>query len=343
MLEKERARTTRSTWLTTLVGLALLGLLGFYFWYGYQRFREVTEPEKLVDVAQLMLDEQLPEARRSLEAEIAKNAPVWAQTLSEQAVGSMPMAREQLREYILKGIEKQEERLLTITTEQFRGALQKNHDELAKLFRELQTNPTLAEGQLETLEKMLEAEFASDMKAESALLLETLQVLNKELARFREGKDLTEDEQVMRRALLLARTLVTESGGASASTNLVPLYPQTVKPLPTEAVKARVSEKLQERALDPEAVKQAAEEKERTKSAEEAVKTGEPKGEGELEKRTVEPVEEGKVKDESEKKREGGRPREKPEKFEKVDPEVKGVPEEVKKGVGGGGATIAAR
>jgi hypothetical protein len=59
-LARERSRTARATVFSVIVALLALCAAGAYFAYGYKLFVEVTEPEKVVDVAEGLIDEKLP-------------------------------------------------------------------------------------------------------------------------------------------------------------------------------------------------------------------------------------------------------------------------------------------
>ena len=66
-------------WTTFLVLLMLLlGLMAFYFWFGYTQIHEVTRPDKLVGMAETMLNDNLPVARQQIEEQVTTSAPTWA-------------------------------------------------------------------------------------------------------------------------------------------------------------------------------------------------------------------------------------------------------------------------
>jgi len=86
LLKDLSAKSTRSARLTILLGGLLLALMAFYFIYGYQQISTLLEPDTLVSLGEQWIEEQLPEARKAAEAEVRKSAPVWAASLSKQAV-----------------------------------------------------------------------------------------------------------------------------------------------------------------------------------------------------------------------------------------------------------------
>jgi hypothetical protein len=230
-LAAERSRTNRSTLLTLIVALGVLGLLSCYFYWGYQQFAPVAQPNLLVDAADQWVNDKVPEIRQQMEVEITKSAPTWAKTLSKQAIDGLPTARQRLEDYIVERVDAEAEKTIQLSSEHFRETLQKNKPEIQKLFKDLETSDTLAEAQVDTLEKMLEAELSADMKRHSADFLEALGSVNDQLARFRDGKDLTEVEEIKRRLLLLARAIQARSSTGTQPVTLAPLYPQVARPV----------------------------------------------------------------------------------------------------------------
>src|SRR5436305_11862331 len=87
-LAVQRVRTNRASVATLIIGLIAVVALSIYFYIGYTWIAWGSQPERLADLADQMADENLPEIRQNLEAEIVKSAPSWAQGLSKQAQDS---------------------------------------------------------------------------------------------------------------------------------------------------------------------------------------------------------------------------------------------------------------
>src|SRR5215469_4901288 len=83
-LASQRRHLARRTRFTAFVALLLLIVLGGYFYFGYKNFDEVTRPEMIVQVAETFVDSNLPELRKSLQAEIVRSAPGWAEQFSKE-------------------------------------------------------------------------------------------------------------------------------------------------------------------------------------------------------------------------------------------------------------------
>src|SRR6266852_3389149 len=95
-LTRQRKRIDGSTTLMTVVGIIALLAVAGYAWYGYREISIFTDPNKIVDLGQQLLDDNIPQLRRKLETEIGQAAPQWASTLSKEALGALPAGRKRL-------------------------------------------------------------------------------------------------------------------------------------------------------------------------------------------------------------------------------------------------------
>jgi hypothetical protein len=214
-LERELAaksrQANRSSTATALVGAVVVVLLAGYFAYGYSQIQEVTRPARLVDTAQSMIDDNLPNARKSVEEEVTKSAPVWAEHLSKQAVDAFPSAREKFRDLIIERIDASIDEAKIFSQDQFQAFLDKNGEALNKKFEELANKPELADASLAELEAMLETQFKTDMQFQSKELLNALISCNARLKKLSEGKGLDSKDQLWVTTLQLLRRLQEEN------------------------------------------------------------------------------------------------------------------------------------
>jgi hypothetical protein len=206
-LIRQRQRLNSTTTLTGIVGIIALLAVAGYSWYGYREISLFTNPEKVVDLGQQMLDDNLPELRRKLELEIVESAPQWASTLSKEALGSLPAGRKQLEKMAMENMDDALSQTRSITKEHFRSFLDKNKDHLKKNFEELAKSPDLAETTLADLQKDLQEDLGVDFQADAAALLKEITIANKAFKKLREGKDLNQQEQLERRNWMLARAV----------------------------------------------------------------------------------------------------------------------------------------
>jgi hypothetical protein len=209
-LAQLRRRANRATALTAIVGLAALVLIGGYFYYGYTQVRQLTQAEKLVVLGQTMLEDNLPGIRKSLEEEVSRSAPAWAEELSKQAQTSMPTGRQKLEDYIIGQVDSSVNEAALLTDNHFRTFLRTNRPLLEQKFKELGSSPKLAERSLAEVEIPLEDELREDMQVQARELLDALFVSNLRLEELKRGKKLSPEENLERRVLMLARRLQLE-------------------------------------------------------------------------------------------------------------------------------------
>lgn len=209
-LAAARRRASLSTALTMIVGVLAIGLLSAYFAYGYTQIAEVTKPEKLVEVAEALINQNLPEARKAVEAEVDKSSPVWAENLSRQAIQSLPGGREKLEDYVLGQIDTILDQGDVLSEDRFREVIRENRPALEKKLEELATNQDLADSSFEEIERMLDLRLGDDMQLQARTVLEALISANQKLGRLANPANLTEKEQLERRFMMIARRLQLE-------------------------------------------------------------------------------------------------------------------------------------
>jgi hypothetical protein len=237
-LARERGRTSRATFFTVAVAVIALLLVGGYFAYAYKLFAEMTEPEKIVDVAEGLIEEKLPEARTALEDQIIKSAPQWAEGLSKQAQDGLPEARRRLTDRFLVEAEKAAGEANVLTEEHYRKFLRANKPALEETIKDLAKSPDLAEESLQRIELPLENELVGDMKLDAHEVCRDIVSVRANLQRLSGGKGLTPEQKVERRVWMLARRLHAEGTGSTPSESSPALTPVAAKPKgPAEAPK----------------------------------------------------------------------------------------------------------
>lgn len=244
-----RKRTDRSTTLTLIVGVLVLAALSYYFYFGYTQIRSVMDADTLVTYAQQMLEENLPDALRQVESEIKTSAPVWAKTLSQNAVASIPSARMKLEEYVLEQADATLKEVNVMSDDHFRKFVRENRAEIEQKFKELGDNPKLAEKSLLDLESRLDREMQKEMQTQAGDFLVSVAMANAQLKKLAAGKNLTPVEEHERFVLMAARRMQKDNlerdraDGPSATSGPV----KTVKAsLPAKQAEKKPEEKRQE-------------------------------------------------------------------------------------------------
>ncbi len=208
-----RRGASRSATSTLILGLFMVALLSFYFYSAYNAVREMTEPPQLVGVAQNLIDENLPQARESIQGVVNESAPQWAEGLSRQALAYAPRGREQIETMVLEQVDNAIEHQGLIGEDTFRNFLQTNRALIERDLKDLASTPQLAEARMNELVAALEAQYATDFKAQFQELFGALLTTNERLAQLQSGKDLTPADEVEREVLMLARRIQSERVG----------------------------------------------------------------------------------------------------------------------------------
>lgn len=139
-LHRLQVKINRSTQLTIIVAILLMGALGGYLYYGFRMWDYVTEPKNLVNYLGVKLDDMIPGAKKSLEDEIEKSSPQWAEHLSEKMLASVPDARKKVEAFVLEQMEATIQKAHLVTEKGFRTFLQKNRPMLEKQYTDLAAN-----------------------------------------------------------------------------------------------------------------------------------------------------------------------------------------------------------
>jgi hypothetical protein len=209
-LAQVRARINRSSILTAIVGAVALALLAGYFYYGSLLWAEVSNPDKLVNLAQTMFDDSIPDASKILEKEVVKSSPKWAEGLSKQLLASVPDGRKQLEKLVIDQLDQSIQEADLVTEKEFTSFLRKNRTVMDERFKELGKNPKLAEQSVAELVSLLEEDAQLDLKTDATHLLKTLKFLVKNGREISTGRDLDEGQRLERRAWMLGRALFLE-------------------------------------------------------------------------------------------------------------------------------------
>lgn len=202
-----RNKLARENMFTLVVSLILMGVVFGYFLYGYFEIRSVLVPSTLVQLAGRTVDDKLPELRGAVVSEVETNAPVWAEQLSGQAVETVPSMREQIEEYTLKGVDEAVDRSVNLTEEKFRQFLQENRNEINKAIQELEANQSISEETMAGIEQGMNEQLNTNVQAQAAEVLVTLEEVNSKLNHLTDGEGLSELEQLEREFLMILRRM----------------------------------------------------------------------------------------------------------------------------------------
>jgi hypothetical protein len=199
-------RLNREVLITSLLGLVTIVAICGYFYYGYTQINELLQPKTLVNYAGTMAQDKLPELRQQLEAEVEKNAPVWAEELSRQAVSSMPQVREQLEEHIISQVDAMFTQTVTLTEPEMKKFMEEHKTEIARAISELkQDDKVLSDESMAEIEKSVSDALGTDMKEQAHEALRTLQEMIAKGTQLRDGQNLNEFDTRLRAVIMILR------------------------------------------------------------------------------------------------------------------------------------------
>jgi hypothetical protein len=231
-LHQLRVRIQWTTRLTALVALALLALLCGYFYYAAGLWAEVTQPDRLLDLAEAKIQETLPGMRESLEKQITTDAPRWAEGLSKQALAALPDARQRFETFAVDKLKESIDEVRLMGVGEFRKFVTANRPVLEQHIEDLARNPRAAERSLDAFIAAFEKDQQANMKNDMGELVKTLKECNEHWRYLRVGKDLDEEGRLERRVLMLARRLqldLAEREAAVPRKVAAPESPRSVK------------------------------------------------------------------------------------------------------------------
>jgi hypothetical protein len=191
------------------VGLIAIGLLSFYFWYGHKQFREISDPQTLVNYGVGLLNDHMPEVRASTAAQIRASAPQWAEELSNELVKRMPDGRVEIENQIKTYIDTQFLEAKTITQDTFKKMIADNRaeiDEAVKTILDGKESGAFVDAFLPVMEKSV----GVDLQNNAAEALGSFVDLNERLERLAKGENLTDLEKQQRYVLGLVQRLRLE-------------------------------------------------------------------------------------------------------------------------------------
>lgn len=215
-IASQRTRIARGSRVTLFIALLLLIALAGWFYFGYTNFHEVTRPQMVVQAAEGFIDTNLPELRKAVEAEIVRSAPGWAEQLSLELQSGMPQAREHLENYIVEQMDAVLHETNSMSQDQFRTFLKENRGVLEQGFKDLASSPTVAEETMQNVIDALDKQFSKQMQVESADLFSTVSMMKKKLDRLATAQNLSNEQQLERRMLMLTRRMKLETFAESA-------------------------------------------------------------------------------------------------------------------------------
>jgi hypothetical protein len=206
-VQELKTRLNREMTLTTLLGALMLAAFCGYFWYGYNQIAELLQPKMLVGLAGTMANDRLPDIRKQLEEEVKKNAPVWAEELSRQAIASVPTLRQNLEEYIVNEVDSVALQTVQAASPEIQNFVESNKVEISQAIKELKQSDALSEETLASIETALRNTLQVDIKAQAAEAVKTMDEIAAKAEYLKKGEKLADIDQKLREIVMILRRL----------------------------------------------------------------------------------------------------------------------------------------
>jgi len=212
-LKSMRWKFRINAWLTVIIGGLILILLIAYFSIGYREIASFRDPELIISPVFQVIDDQIPVQRRQIEEQINANAPTWAKQGSEQVLKAIPPLREKIEEVAIQQADKAIAKMDTLGEEKFREVLEQNRQAVKDAIARMDENEGMPEAVLTILQEAIEKELQIDSENQAAAVLAVVTDLNANMTKLQAGEGLSEEQQIEREVLMLARRLYLKHFG----------------------------------------------------------------------------------------------------------------------------------
>jgi hypothetical protein len=170
----------------------------------YQRY---TDPEFLVALAEKKIEANYPAIKKELVSELKEAAPELAEKATRNVVASMAEARQEVKEFVLRRVNKALKSGTEFSAEQFREFVREHRDTIREVYQEIKEVPKETRQAVVKLEKRLEDFLGVDYQTQARQVVGFLESINDKLAYLQQEPDLETAEFLELRMLRILRTL----------------------------------------------------------------------------------------------------------------------------------------
>lgn len=212
-LKNLKSAMNRDSTLLLVVAIVLFAVFLGYFIYGYNQFRDITEPNKLMDAAEAIVGENIKEVRKTVETEVENNADVWAEQLSEQALAQIPQWKDNLEEFVKKQIGEKISESVDRVEPKFDELINKENETLKKAFASLKEDDDISEEIIAIITKEVDERLKTSVQADSESVLNNMIQLKAKMRKLKSGQNLSEEEALERNILQTIRLIQSQNKG----------------------------------------------------------------------------------------------------------------------------------
>ncbi len=208
-LDREIRRKKNSMIISLVGGAVLLVIVFLYFGFIKGLVREVIEPRGMALMARDQVEKMLPDAARELERALKEQAPYAAKYVHEQILIAIPQMREYLEVQFVTKTEESLEALVGEFDNLVSDALTENRAVITGFMRDVQ-DPAKKEELTKQIYESIKAQFSDpQIKADLDSYTNVLIRLNKKIKFLYEGRDLSEEETLVRDIIMAVRELAS--------------------------------------------------------------------------------------------------------------------------------------
>ena len=210
-LNKLKSGMNRDSTILLVVAVLLFAVFLGYFIYGYNQFREITEPKMLMDVAEDMVGTKIDDIRKTLETEVDNNAETWAAQLSEQALAQIPQWKKNLEGFVVKQIEEKITESVDEVEPKFDELINKENETLKKAFASLKKDKDISEELVGIITKEVDERLKTSVQADSESVLNNMIMLKAKMRKLKSGQNLNDEESLERQILTTIRLIQSQN------------------------------------------------------------------------------------------------------------------------------------
>lgn len=211
-LRKSKSALNRDSTILLIVAILLFAVFLGYFIFGYNKFKEISEPNLLMDAAESIVNDNIKDVRRTLQNEVTQNADKWVEQLSVQAVGSVDKMRTELEKFVTSQLKEKIEKSVELADPEFEKILADNNEVLKKAFSDFGKDEKTSEELVEIIANEVDARLKTNLEKDANEVLNMMIQLKAKMRKLRSGVGLDEEESLERQILATVRLIQSKSG-----------------------------------------------------------------------------------------------------------------------------------
>ena len=206
-LRKLKSSLNRDSTILLIAAVLLFAVFLGYFVFGYNQFKEISEPKKLMDAAETLVRENIKEVRGQLENEVDQNADKWAEMLSDRALASVGGMRQSLETFVTDQVKEKIKESVARVEPEFDKMISENNEVLKNAFKELKEDEDISDDLVQIIVKEVNTRLKTSVQNDAKTVLNNMIMLKAKMRKLTKGESLSEEEALERQILATARQI----------------------------------------------------------------------------------------------------------------------------------------